>query len=527
MRQASPEPTYLMRGSPETTHQMRGSPDTTRVSPQRMRELMHTGESSDQFRQPPRPSSTKRAVPQARRPPRERSALPYSDKIGARLQYRAKVSMSKLNALGDLTSDESEALYAAFHRHDVHGEVDKTSFVLLWAELKESEPPLVQQRPPPTAAHSLLSSAAFEAIYALLRARGRLGISLVEEHLESSSIFLPMNLGTVDAFVDAFPETFQVSERLVGGRPGHRLVCLTENAATGKAPAPPPPPDAKALSAQGAPSVVAPRLSLEDLCAFASYGKRIELFERCCLRQSALATPGSLTPGGQDRLDVNEMALALLIARDEYYLRTALRACTPSFAVRDMRRSRAYEGLAQSNGVLAVVRVFRELDADFNLALSPDEWVRAVALLYEFGMALEPPHKILPNLERKAVLSLFRQADLTKDGALDINEWLVLLLLLAPSMLSLITAHAATPAGAPLIDWLKLRLGRTGSGLEDDDATSQTRDEMLRSLKDAARPKGKATPGQPSMWRPGMEDPEVARLVRRCMELGTNQPSLS
>ena len=64
-----------------------------------------------------------------------------------------------------------------------------------------------------------------------------------------------------------------------------------------------------------------------------------------------------------------------------------------------------------------------------------------------------------------------------------------------------------------------------GSGLDDDYPASQTRDEMLHSLKDAARPKGKAS--QPSMWRPGMEDPEVARLVRRCLELGTNQPSLS
>lgn len=475
---------------------------------------------------------TKHAVPQARRPPRERPTIPYSDKVGARLQHRAKASIAKLNALGDLTSEESEALYAAFHRHDVQGEVDKASFVLLWTELKESEP-LIQQRPPPTAAHSLLSSAAFDAIYTLLRSRGRLSISIVEQHLEQHSIFLPMNLATVDTFVDNFPETFQVSERLVGGRPGHRLVCLTEAAATGKPPPPPPPPDKKALSAQGAPSVVAPRLSLDDLCAFYAYGKRIELFERCCLRQTALATPGSLAAGGQDKLDVNEVALALLIARDEYYLRTALRACTASFEVRDIRRSRAYEGLAQSGGVLAVTRVFRELDADFNLSLSPDEFVRAVALMYEFGMALEPPHKILPNMERKAVLSLFRQADLTRDGSLDMNEWLVLLLLLAPSMLSLITAHAATPAGAPLIDWLKLRLGRStavagssdaGSGL-DDYRTTQTRDEMLRSLRDAAKPKDKER--RPSMWRPGMDDPEVARLVQRCLELGTNQPSLS
>lgn len=438
--------------------------------------------------------------------------------------------MSKLNALGDLNVDESERLYAAFHRHDVQGEVDRASFALLWSELRESELH-VQSRPPPTAAHSLLSASAFEAVYTLLRARGRLSVSLVEEHLEAHGVFLPMNLGSADAFVDAFPETFEVSERLVGGRRGHRLVWLTEAASTtgGNPRPPPPPPDAKALRAQGAPSVAAPRLSLDDLCVFAAFGKRLELFERCCLRQSALATPGALTPGGQERLDANEVALALLIARDEYYLRTALRASAASCAVRDMRRSRAYEGLAHSGGVLAVTRVFRELDADFNLQISPDEFVTAVALLYEFGVALEPPHKVLPNMERRAVLSLFRQADLTGDGALDLNEWLVLLLLLTPSMLSLITAHAATPAGAPLIDWLKLRLGRTtaaggttggspGASSSGVDASHspQTRDEMLRgSIKEAAaRTKGKATQ-PPPMWRPGMEDPEVARLIRR------------
>ena len=210
-RDDSPLP-WTRRASPETPH--------------------HTGEPEQPLRHPPRPMGTKHAVPQARRPPRERPTIPYSDKVGARLQHRAKASIAKLNALGDLTSEESEALYAAFHRHDVQGEVDKASFVLLWTELKESEP-LIQQRPPPTAAHSLLSSAAFDAIYTLLRSRGRLSISIVEQHLEQHSIFLPMNLATVDTFVDNFPETFQVSERLVGGRPGHRLVCLTEAAATG------------------------------------------------------------------------------------------------------------------------------------------------------------------------------------------------------------------------------------------------------------------------------------------------------
>ena len=176
--------------------------------------------------------------------------------------------------------------------------------------------------------------------------------------------------------------------------------------------------------------------------------------------------------------------------------------------------------------MLAVTRVFRELDADFNLSLSPDEFVRAVALMYEFGMALEPPHKILPNMERKAVLSLFRQADLTRDGSLDMNEWLVLLLLLAPSMLSLITAHAATPAGAPLTDWRKLRpdAALPSPAPPTLAAASTTTGQRRRATRCCGNLEiGPKTGKRPSMWRPAGR-PEVARLVTL---LRLNQPAVA
>ena len=114
--------------------------------------------------------------------------------------------------------------------------------------------------------------------------------------------------------------------------------------------------------------------------------------------------------------------MALLIARDEYYLRSALRAAT-SFDVRDARRARWYGDLVRTGGHLAAARVFRELDADFNCALTPDEYLKAMALFADFGAGLQPPQRPVNNVARAELMQLFGLADLNKDGKLDFNEW--------------------------------------------------------------------------------------------------------
>ena len=55
--------------------------------------------------------------------------------------------------------------------------------------------------------------------------------------------------------------------------------------------------------------------------------------------------------------------MALLVARDEYYLRSALRGAS-SFDVRDARRSFRFDDLVRASGHLAAARVFRELVTD-------------------------------------------------------------------------------------------------------------------------------------------------------------------
>lgn len=67
---------------------------------------------------------------------------------------------------------------------------------------------------------------------------------------------------------------------------------------------------------------------------------------------------------------MNEVAVVLLVARDEYYLRCALRGAS-RFGGRDARRARWHDELVRTGGHHAAARVFRELVMDAPSHISP------------------------------------------------------------------------------------------------------------------------------------------------------------
>ena len=116
---------------------------------------------------------------------------------------------------------------------------------------------------------------------------------------------------------------------------------------------------------------------------------------------------------------------------------------------------------------------------------------------------------------------------------------LLLLILLAPNLLSLIRQHADSPCGSFLLDTLhNARLAWTLGeefSLKPEDwhasanaraATAppppQDEDTKLRETLGIGRAGAPAAPGRPAPLPAYDEDPDVALLIRRCIELGCN-----
>ena len=151
-------------------------------------------------------------------------------------------------------------------------------------------------------------------------------------------------------------------------------------------------------------------------------------------------------------------------------------------------------------------------DTDFNCQLSRNEFLRGICLLEEYGALQRPPMTPIPNVEQ-----LFALADINKDGNLDFNEWLLLLFLMAPSLLSLVQQHAASPWDSRLLDALRRarHAWNTGSGF------SMAHDQQVHEK--VALP---ASGTRQALLPAYAEDPQVALLIRRSVELdmGAGKP---
>lgn len=125
-----------------------------------------------------------------------------------------------------------------------------------------------------------------------------------------------------------------------------------------------------------------------------------------------------------------------------------------------------------------------------------------------------PPTPPVSNVEQ-----LFALADLNKDGKLDFNEWLLMLMLLAPTLFALFQQHAASPCGSRLLGALcRARnadyAGGAGSG---GSAFSMAHDQKVHENTEAL-PDG-AAPARQARLPAYAEDPDVALLIRRSIAI--------
>ena len=127
-----------------------------------------------------------------------------------------------------------------------------------------------------------------------------------------------------------------------------------------------------------------------------------------------------------------------------------------------------------------------------------------------FGAVQRPPTPPVFNVEQ-----LFALADLNKDGKLDFNEWLLMLMLLAPTLLALFQQHAASPCGSRLLGALRRArhadyAGGAGSG---GSAFSMAHDQKVHENTDGA------APARQARLLAYAEDPGVALLIRRSIAI--------